>query len=379
MDMAPMDTSGMKRRQTQTTIPASFSRREKPHGLKRVKASAQDAAPWRDALPDDDEDVNAGSVTDVDLCSSQEDAAAVVHTPQSSGRRGIACGSRGRSSTTDDARRRCSSSAPCAAVVPQVVDSVAPEEPASERLHTSKKVKDSVHGMISLEPICWRIIDTLQFQRLRHLHQLGAARNVYIGATHSRFEHCLGVAFLAEQMVQSIMSHQPYLPITRKDVLCIKIAGLCHDLGHGPFSHVFDGIFFKQLQQRGLVDPKFHWTHEKGSLDMFDHLLRDNAIQVEEYGLDERDLMFIKELIYGGPLPGTKERVGRPLPEQRFLYDFVNNAGSGLDVDKLDYFLRDAQQTGVKASCDVELLIQNAQFKQATNQSYMNLDVFSRR
>ncbi|KAJ0406668.1 hypothetical protein P43SY_009779 [Pythium insidiosum] len=316
MDMAPMDTSGMKRRQTQTTIPASFSRREKPHGLKRVKASAQDAAPWRDALPDDDEDVNAGSVTDVDLCSSQEDAAAVVHTPQSSGRRGNA------------------------------------------------------HSISSIDS---------QFQRLRHLHQLGAARNVYIGATHSRFEHCLGVAFLAEQMVQSIMSHQPYLPITRKDVLCIKIAGLCHDLGHGPFSHVFDGIFFKQLQQRGLVDPTFHWTHEKGSLDMFDHLLRDNEIQVEEYGLDERDLMFIKELIYGGSLPGTKERVGRPLPEQRFLYDFVNNAGSGLDVDKLDYFLRDAQQTGVKASCDVELLIQNAQFKQATNQSYMNLDVFSRR
>jgi deoxynucleoside triphosphate triphosphohydrolase SAMHD1 len=183
---------------------------------------------------------------------------------------------------------------------------------------------------------------------------------VYIGATHTRFEHCLGVAHLAEQMVSSIHAHQPYLPISSVDVLCIKIAGLCHDLGHGPFSHVFDGIYVKQLRRRGVVDEKFDWTHEQGSLVMFDHLLRANQIDVGQYGLEEVDLVFIKELIYGGPLPGSNALRGRTRPDQQFLYGFVNNAKSGLDVDKLDYFMRDARQTGAKASCDVEILIRNA-------------------
>lgn len=249
------------------------------------------------------------------------------------------------------------------------------------------QIKDDVHGLIEFEPICMRIIDTLQvrrsfarylcqdastcvltlgswwlqFQRLRNLHQLGAANFVYIGATHSRFEHCLGVAYLAETMVESIRAHQPWLAITSLDVLCIKIAGLCHDLGHGPFSHVFDGIFIKALKKHRLVSDTFAWTHEQGSLDMLDHLLAANRIDVADYGLGARDVQFIKELIYGGPLPGSDGRLcGRPAPEQRFLYDFVNNAQSGLDVDKLDYFLRDAAHAGVKSSCDTQLLIQSA-------------------
>uniref|UniRef100_K3X7T5 HD domain-containing protein n=1 Tax=Globisporangium ultimum (strain ATCC 200006 / CBS 805.95 / DAOM BR144) TaxID=431595 RepID=K3X7T5_GLOUD len=162
-------------------------------------------------------------------------------------------------------------------------------------------------------------------------------------------------------MVASIRVHQPWLGITDTDVLCIKIAGLCHDLGHGPFSHVFDGIFIKTLKRHKLISDTFNWTHEQGSLDMLDHLLVSNHISIEEYGLSRQDLTFIKELIYGGPLPGSDGVLhGRPASNQRFLYDFVNNAQSGLDVDKLDYFMRDALHTGAKASCDVDLLIRNA-------------------
>lgn len=200
----------------------------------------------------------------------------------------------------------------------------------------------------------------MKFQRLRNLHQLGAANYVYIGATHSRFEHCLGVAYLAERMVESIRTHQPWLPITKTDVLCIKIAGLCHDLGHGPFSHVFDGIFLAQLRQRNLVNGSFKWSHEQGSIDMLDYLLVANSIDIAAFGLTELDLIFIKELIYGGPLPKTRHLRGRPSDSQSFLYDFVNNSKSGLDVDKLDYFMRDAVHTGVKMSCDTDLLIRNA-------------------
>ncbi|CAI5725146.1 unnamed protein product [Peronospora effusa] len=229
------------------------------------------------------------------------------------------------------------------------------------KLNERKEIKDSVHGLMTFEPICMRIIDTLQFQRLRNLHQLGAANFVYIGATHSRFEHCLGVAYFAEKMIESIRSHQPWLLITKEDVMCIKIAGLCHDLGHGPFSHVFDGLFLDQLRKKKIIDEAFKWSHEQGSVDMFDFLLSQNNISVEKYGLTQQDVVFIKELIWGGPLPDSNGVLcGRPSRDQRFLYDIVNNAHSGLDVDKLDYFMRDSLYTGAKMSCDTDLLIRNA-------------------
>ncbi|KAF1777046.1 HD domain [Phytophthora cactorum] len=226
-----------------------------------------------------------------------------------------------------------------AVVTMKQVEQKTQETPSDKlKLNERKEIKDSVHGLMTFEPICMRIIDTLQFQRLRNLHQLGAANFVYIGATHSRFEHCLGVAYLAEKMIESIRSHQPWLPIAKEDVTCIKIAALCHDLGHGPFSHVFDGI-------SGYV-----------------FLSADGEqISVEDYGLTQQDVTFIKELIWGGPLLNSNGSLrGRPSRDQRFLYDIVNNAHSGLDVDKLDYFMRDSLHTGAKMSCDTDLLIRNA-------------------
>ena len=79
------------------------------------------------------------------------------------------------------------------------------------------------------------------------LNQLGLSNYVYIPATHTRFEHSLGVAHLSERLCESLRAKQPNLNITRKDVICVKLAGLLHDLGHGPFSHLYDGEFRMQL------------------------------------------------------------------------------------------------------------------------------------
>jgi len=73
------------------------------------------------------------------------------------------------------------------------------------------------------------------------LKQLGVCDWVFRGATHTRFEHSLGVAHLAEKVLRGIQEKQSDLNITETDVTCVKVAALCHDLGHGPFSHVFDG------------------------------------------------------------------------------------------------------------------------------------------
>jgi HD-GYP domain-containing protein (c-di-GMP phosphodiesterase class II) len=99
---------------------------------------------------------------------------------------------------------------------------------------------DPIHGNITMSGLCLRIIDTKEFQRLRNLKQLGTCDYVFPGATHSRFSHSIGVAYYAELLLKNLKENQPYLNITPADILCVKVAGLCHDLGHGAFSHVFE-------------------------------------------------------------------------------------------------------------------------------------------
>uniref|UniRef100_A0A3Q3GDI9 HD/PDEase domain-containing protein n=1 Tax=Labrus bergylta TaxID=56723 RepID=A0A3Q3GDI9_9LABR len=90
---------------------------------------------------------------------------------------------------------------------------------------------DPIHGSIELHPLLIKIIDTPQFQRLRFIKQLGGVYFVYPGASHNRFEHSIGVGYLAGKLAEALRSRQPELNITERDVLCVQIAGLCHDLG----------------------------------------------------------------------------------------------------------------------------------------------------
>ena len=129
---------------------------------------------------------------------------------------------------------------------------------------------DSIHGAIEIDDVCLQVIDTAQFQRLRDLKQLGSTYYIYPGASHNRFEHSLGVCYLAGIMVEHFKSTQPELELTDNDVKCVKLAGLCHDLGHGPFSHLFDNLFMKQAR------PKLDWSHEVASEAMLQYLVQEN-------------------------------------------------------------------------------------------------------
>ena len=112
-----------------------------------------------------------------------------------------------------------------------------------------KIFQDAVHGLIELSDIAIKIIDTPEFQRLREIKQLGAAYYVFSSASHNRFEHSLGVAYLAKKCLKELRSNQPELNISDNDILCVEVAGLCHDLGHGPFSHIYDDVFLaKKLE-----------------------------------------------------------------------------------------------------------------------------------
>ena len=292
-----------------------------------------------------------------------------------------------------------------------------------------KRTNDSIHSTIDLCPAMQVMMNSQPyFQRLRKLKQLGVSESVYVTATHNRKEHSLGVAHLAERLARRLATRQPQLGITEKDILCVKLAGLCHDLGHGAYSHVYDGPFLEAMRaeqhatrsnddESAAATPlppiPEGWTHEDASMDIIDAILAAQGMEVDENNPDgplrqigdgvdaqrfgissagefgycpndasddddhdhdgcsvkpypkerlltSRDIIFIKEMINGGPLNDGSELIGRPDPSFEFLYDIVSNRHSGLDVDKMDYFARDQRQCH-KGSGEVEhLLIEDA-------------------
>ncbi|XP_067260335.1 deoxynucleoside triphosphate triphosphohydrolase SAMHD1-like [Chanodichthys erythropterus] len=243
-----------------------------------------------------------------------------------------------------------------------------------------KIFNDPIHGHIELHPLLVKITDTPQFQRLRHIKQLGGTYLVYPGASHNRFEHSLGVAYLAGCLVKILHDNQPELKITKQDFLSVQIAGLCHDLGHGPFSHVFDGLVIpkaKKIKQiRGLPDeiPE-KWKHEQMSVQMFDDIVKslkaENEDVLKEHGLDDRDVIFIKELIEGAKASAAEWTYKGRDEDKSFLYEIVANKQNGIDVDKWDYFARDCHHLGIHNSFDHQRLLKFARVCEVNGRNHI--------
>lgn len=192
--------------------------------------------------------------------------------------------------------------------------------PYSER----RVIQDKVHGLIPLDSKLWKVVDSPHFQRLRDLKQLGNAHMVYPCATHTRFEHSIGVCHLSGELMEKFKREQPELEITKHDIFLVKLAGLCHDLGHGPCSHLFDSVFLPSVGET--------WNHEEGSKMMLEDLIDENYID-----LDTNDTKIVKDMIDGIP------------QKRKFLYQIVANKQNSLDVDKFDYLRRDTMSVGFES------------------------------
>eukprot|EP01135_Chromosphaera_perkinsii_P000941 Nk52_evm39s153 gene=Nk52_evmTU39s153 len=120
----------------------------------------------------------------------------------------------------------------------------------------------------------------------------------------------LGVSHLGGKLVRRLRKDQEELGITNKDVLCVEIAGLCHDLGHGPISHLFDGRFIPRARAADAASADYdndapEWSHEEGSIRLLTHMIRNTPELRQAFrdrGLTDRDVLFIKELIAGPAL-----------------------------------------------------------------------------
>ncbi|XP_073221234.1 uncharacterized protein [Cicer arietinum] len=173
-------------------------------------------------------------------------------------------------------------------------------------------LSDCLHGRSSLSPLCSPQIALL-------LCSKGLTHLVYPGAVHSRFEHSLGVYWIAGQSVEKLNNYQgSELGIDKFDIQTVKLAGLMHDVGHGPLSHLFEREFLPQVMS--VSD----WSHEQMSVNMVDHIVEEHRIDI-----DPQMLKRVKEMI----LASSEFALPRSSSEKSFLYDIVANGRNGIDVD----------------------------------------------
>jgi HD superfamily phosphohydrolase len=179
------------------------------------------------------------------------------------------------------------------------------------------EIKDPVHGYVYITQAEKDIIDTYPMQRLRRIRQLAGSEYVYPGANHTRFEHCLGVMFLAGNTLDNPHISQQ---VTEEEADITRISALLHDCGHGPFSHVFEHLLLKDLQK--THEDMTSWIVEKSEV----------ADKLSKMGYTPSEV---------GKLAVGKARIAG----KAFLDQIISSA---VDVDKMDFILRDTYHTGAE-------------------------------
>ena len=203
------------------------------------------------------------------------------------------------------------------------------------------EIRDPIHVFIRLNTDERRVIDSAPFQRLRHIHQLALSYLVYPGATHKRFEHALGTMELATKVFdvitdprhvhQQIRSLMPEISLPPESLgywrRVLRMAALCHDIGHLPFSHAAE----KELLPEG-------WDHEKISVEIIGS---DEMREIWESMIPPLHAEHIAKLAVGQ----------KTLPEENFtdwetiLSEII--VGDAFGADRIDYLLRDSHHVGV--------------------------------
>ncbi len=209
---------------------------------------------------------------------------------------------------------------------------------------SEKIYRDSVHNIIRLKTdsdegkLLVRLIDTAEFQRLRRIKQLGLALFAYQAAEHSRFTHSLGALHLATRTLDKLKTKYT---ISVEEQTAVRVAALLHDIGHGAFSHVIETIL--------------HFHHEQFTIEA---VLSDET----EVGRVLKDFS-----------PKLAEDVAAIIRGDFRPMALAQLVSSQLDVDRMDYLLRDSLMTGAKYGIyDVEWIIKSLEIDEENDRLYVS-------
>ena len=235
-----------------------------------------------------------------------------------------------------------------------------------------KIINDNIHGSITLSKLANLIVDTPEFQRLRYIKQLSTCYFVFPNAVHTRFEHSLGTYQICKKMLYNLKKNSKkeelnvikniqelksyFINKNNTTYMCdtddflddfiielIAIGALCHDLGHGPFSHLFDDNFLKN-KENIKEENKYH---ENRSCKILDIIIKRN--DTLNHFINQNEINFISNII-------------NPDPQihKDYVYQIVSNSLNSIDVDKFDYLTRDSKMLNINISFDFTRLIESA-------------------
>ncbi|MBX6362496.1 MAG: HD domain-containing protein [Gemmatimonadetes bacterium] len=188
-------------------------------------------------------------------------------------------------------------------------------------------LRDPLWDTIRMDAPAMRIVDSAAFQRLRYIKQLGLAHLVYPGATHTRFDHALGVYHLAQRALAVLEERGALAQVDAEECRLIPLAGLLHDIGHYPFSHAVEEL------EEGRIPG-----HHEAVVGRF---LQDPEVRAALESV----------------APGGAERV-EALIRGRSASPLQGLVSGSLDLDKIEYLRRDAWFCGVPyGDVDVDRLL----------------------
>jgi len=224
-----------------------------------------------------------------------------------------------------------------------------------------KIINDTVHGSIRVEGVLLDLMESPEFQRLHHIHQLGLAYLVFPGANHTRLEHSLGTCHVADRMARAI-------GLGKEETMVLRCAALLHDIGHGPFSHTLEFLFHDSIGRdhmaltKDVITGKATMCPEMGAPGAVASILEANGIDPEEVA----DLVVQPEALARNHTIGQYDRT--VVPEgpacskdadrwpKRYMAQSIHGP---IDADQLDYLLRDSHYTGVAHGViDLERIVQ---------------------
>jgi HD superfamily phosphohydrolase len=201
----------------------------------------------------------------------------------------------------------------------------------------SKTIRDPIHGDIKIEGLFLDLIETPEIQRLYNIKQLGFAHLVFPGAHHTRLEHSLGAFYMAFQASEKI-------GLEKEEQEIVTCAAILHDIGHGPFSHTLESILRDTLNvdHVDLTEKLINGEHA-----IFDSKEKDYIESATVFDILNVNGIDLKEL--NNIIRGINKK-------KLYLSQLLN---SSIDVDQLDYLVRDAYYTGVSyGMIDIERFLQ---------------------